>query len=146
MILKEIYKHVQTGWGVLISIGIGIILSLYSGLISSSWVGFLAAGILLIFMILFSSLTIIVDDDSIKIKFGVGLIRKSFKLKDIKSCAVVRNKWWYGWGIHWTPKGILFNISGLDAVQLIMKSGGMYRIGTVEPQKLDMLIKSKLTK
>ena len=88
------------------------------------------SGILFVCTISFFSLTVIVDNDFIRIRFGIGLIRKSIKLADVKSCTVVRNKWWYGWGIHWTPKGLLFNISGLDAVELVMNNGKVYRIGT----------------
>lgn len=140
----EIYKHTQMGWTVIISMG--IVISVCLGILLSNWIGFLVAGILFIGIILFASLTVVVNDAFIRIRFGVGVIRKSFKLADIKSCSIVRNKWWYGWGIHWTPEGLLFNISGLDAVQLVMNNGKVYRIGTDEPQKLDAVIKSELIK
>jgi hypothetical protein len=48
----------------------------------------------------------------------------------------VRNKWWYGWGIRLTPHGWLFNVGGLDAVELELASGRKFRIGTDEPQGL----------
>jgi hypothetical protein len=146
MTAKEMYKHTQIGWITIISIVIGIGVFLGILLSKPDWVGFLAAGILLVCIILSCSLTVIVDDDFVRIRFGLGLIRKNFKLSGIKSCAIVRNKWWYGWGIRWTPKGLLFNVSGLDAVELTMNDGKIYRIGTDEPQELTDIIQSKLTK
>jgi Na+/proline symporter len=144
VIPKEIYKHTQTGWFIIISIV--IVLAICLGIFYSSWISILVSGVLLICIILFPNLTVIVDDDFVQIRFGLGLIRKKFKLEDIKSCAVVRNKLWYGWGIHWFPNGLLFNISGLDAVELLMNNGKIYRIGTDEPQKLNEFIQKKLFK
>lgn len=85
---------------------------------------------------LFSGLTVRVDHTSVAIRFGPGLIRKSFSLSDIASCGPVRNRWWYGWGIRKIPGGWLYNVSGLDAVELQMKDGRVYRIGTDEPRAL----------
>ncbi len=151
MIPKEMYKHTQVGWWILITyvgtIFVLILVGLVAG-ISQFFIPFFVA-LIASFVILWSflSLTVLVDNDFINIKFSLGLIRKSFKLIDIKSCTVVRNQWWYGWGIHWIPnKFWVFNISGLDAVELVMNNGKIYRIGTDEPQKLDAVIKSKSIK
>lgn len=143
----ETYKHTQTGWYILIIYGIiTLALILAEGISHSIHFIIPVFIILFVFFILFPSLTVIVDNDYIRIRFGLGPIKKIFKLEDVKSCAVVRNKWWYGWGIRWFPKGLLFNISGLDAVELLMNNGKIYRIGTDEPQKLDAIIQSKLIK
>lgn len=147
MIPKETYKHTQTGWYILVTYGIiTLILILWEG--TSHSIAFVIPifVILFVFFILFPSLTVTVDDNSIQIRFGLGLIRKKFKLEDIKSCTVVRNRWWYGWGIRWMPKGWLFNIWGFDAVELLMNNGKVYRIGTDEPQKLNEFIQKKLIK
>jgi hypothetical protein len=39
-----------------------------------------------------------VDDALIRIKFGVGLFRKSFRLDEIETCRPVRNRWWWAKG------------------------------------------------
>jgi hypothetical protein len=49
---------------------------------------------------------------------------------------VVRNRWYYGWGIRITPRGWLYNVSGLDAVELALKNGKCVRIGSDEPHAL----------
>lgn len=47
---------------------------------------------------------------------------------------------YYGWGIHLTPHGWLYNVSGSDAVEIRMKTGKKYRIGTDVPEELERAI------
>ena len=138
------YKRTQIGWVTLILLEIGILPIGYFGILYSNWVALSVFGILVICIFLFASLTVVVNGDSIEIRFGVGLLRKKFSLEEIESCTVVRNRWWYGWGIRKIPKGWLFNVSGLDAVELLMRNGKVYRIGTDDPQKLGEFIQRKL--
>ena len=81
-----------------------------------------------------------IDETRLIAKFGSGVINKKFILKDIESCHAVKNPWYYGWGIHWTPHGWLYNISGFDAIEIKMKNNKTYRIGTDEPEKLEYAI------
>lgn len=129
---------------VVISLGIGIMLVAYLGVLFSDWVGLLVAAILVLFVALFGSLTVTVHGSFVEIRFGVGLIRRRFSLEEIESCDAVRNPWWYGWGIKKIPRGWLFNVSGLDAVELTMRNGAAHRIGTDEPQKLHRAIQMRL--
>jgi hypothetical protein len=92
--------------------------------------------VLAVCMLLFGTLTVEVSRDRIALWFGPGLIRKAFSVKDIRRATVVRNPWYYGWGIRLTPHGWLFNVSGFDAVEIELSSGRKYRIGTDEPQEL----------
>jgi hypothetical protein len=41
-----------------------------------------------------------------------------------------RNRWWYGWGIRLTPHGWLYNVWGLDAVEIRRTNGRTLRVGT----------------
>jgi hypothetical protein len=100
--------------------------------------------VLVVVAYLFSALTVRVDNTSVTARFGPGLIRKSFSLADIVSCGPVRNHWWYGWGIRKIPGGWLYNVSGLDAVELRMKNGRVYRVGTDEPKALAAAISQRL--
>ena len=92
--------------------------------------------LLFVCIILFSSLTVTCDDQTLEIRFGYSPIRKKFLLKDIESYRPVRNPWYYGWGIRLTPHGWLFNVSGFDALEIQMKDGKSYRIGTNDPNGL----------
>lgn len=99
----------------------------------------------LILMALLSTLTVSGYSDHVEIKFGIGPIRKKFHYKDIQSCSVQKNPLIYGWGIRKIPGGWLYNVSGLWSVQLDMKNGKMYRIGTPEAEKLEQFIKTRLS-
>ncbi len=93
---------------------------------------------------LFSSMTIVVGEKTVRWHFGPGFWRKSVPLREIESVQPVRNKWWYGWGIRITPHGWLYNIDGLDAVELTLKSGKSLRLGTDEPQALAEAIRAAM--
>jgi len=53
----------------------------------------------------------------------------------------VKNPWYYGWGIRFTPHGWLYNVSGLHAVEIELKNGKKYRIGTDVPENLEKAIR-----
>ena len=143
------YRHTQSGW---IMVGTcGAILLLFACLPLPSRAPhqlLLLATTLLVAVVvmLFGALTVEVDDTTIRLRFGVGLIRKTFSLADVASCRPVRNPGWWGWGIRLIPGGWLYNVSGLDAVELVLKNGKTFRIGTDEPQVLKDFIQVKLNK
>lgn len=91
----------------------------------------------------FTTLTTIVDENRLRIRFGYGIFRKGFLLNEIVSVGIVRNRWYYGWGIRvwFWPYMRIYNVSGLDAVELIMKDGKTYRIGTDAPSELESAIR-----
>jgi hypothetical protein len=63
-------------------------------------------------------------------------------LNKIQSVTVARNKWWNGFGIRVAPGFALYNVSGLDAVELKLKSGEIRRIGTDDPEGLAAALQS----
>ena len=94
-------------------------------------------GIILSFAVLtwlFGSLTIEVHVEELCHYFGPGFWKKTYHLSEIQSVEQVRNSWLFGWGIRLTPHGWLYNVSGLDAVQVQLRSGRKFRIGTDDPQ------------
>ncbi len=109
----------------------------------------IAAILVLVLFILasFVTLTTIVDDNYLRIKFGCGIFRKKFLLKEIISAKAVRNPWYYGRGIkvHFSPYMWIFSVSGFDAVEIVMKNGRVYRIGTDKPKELEEAIGKELT-
>ena len=86
--------------------------------------------------IIFHSLTVEISDRELRWHFGPGLWSYSLALDEIGSVAIVRNHWWNGFGIRMAPGFRLYNVSGLDAVELKLKSGDVRRIGTDDPQGL----------
>ena len=103
-----------------------------------------SAFVMVILLALFSSLTVYEDHNSIRIKYGIGLIGKSIPFERIQSCGAVTNPWYWGWGLRKIPGGRLYNISGLKAVELTLKDGGKIRIGTNEPEVLAGIINNRI--
>jgi len=138
-----IYKHTQIGY---LIISIGVILVFYFGFILTR-VGFNPIAIAIMFSVVFilasfTTLKVMIDENYLRIKFGYGIFRKRFLLKEIISAQTVKNHWYYGWGIRlWLwPRMLIFNVSGFDAVEIKMKNGKIYRIGTEESKKLEQAI------
>lgn len=136
------YQHTQPGTLNRVILGafalVTIVLAAFlgDGDPTAMWVMLMVCGILLVALALFHALTVEVRHGQLRIRFGIGLIRKTIAVKEIEQVETARNRWWYGWGIRLTPHGWLFNVSGLDAVQIRLRNGRAYRIGTDEPDKL----------
>ena len=92
----------------------------------------------------FRSLTVEVDDNEVSMRFGGGPIKKAFRLIDIESAYTTRTTPFHGWGVHWIGVGWLYNIWGLDAVELCFKSGQRAFIGTDDPENLAAAINSRV--
>ena len=93
--------------------------------------------------IVFSSLTVEVNGKELRWYFGPGFWTYRLPLDEIETVAAVRNHWWNGFGIRMRPNFRLYNVSGLDAVELRLKSGDVRRIGTDDPQGLSAALNSR---
>src|ERR1700687_2957056 len=103
------YRHTQIGYVTLVVLaGAAVLVTSLPVPGLSFWFGL---ALLLLVAIVFGSLTTEVTQDRFTFWFGPGLIRRSFVLSDIASCTPVVNPWFYGWGIHRTPHGWLYNVS-----------------------------------
>jgi hypothetical protein len=135
------YKHTQNGYLIIGGLlGIAIFLAITRIVAPAGRDGLLISAIieviLLICAIVFSKLTIKIDGESLEASFATGLIRKKVPLAEIAECEPIRIRWWYGWGIHLTPYGWLYNVSGLDAVVITLRNDGKFALGTDDPQGL----------
>ncbi len=136
------YRHTQTGWVTLTGMAAGLVIVGVALVNADENRIALAVLVLLVTaMVAYSSLTVTLTDDTLEMRFGPGLIRRRYRLADVKSSRVVRNRFYYGWGTRLTPHGWLYNVSGLDAVEVQFKTGRKVRIGTDEPQALDTAIR-----
>ena len=131
------YKHTQIGYFLLILYSAVVLFFGYLNIKTDFYPLTLATLIIMLIVLgIFSRLTVVVNGQMIKIQFGLRVIRKVFQLKEIEAYRVVKNPWYYGWGIRFTPRGWLFNVSGFSAIELQMTSGKRYRIGTDDPDNL----------
>ena len=142
------YKHTQIGYLMLFTLlAVTLLFSFVLQEVETD-LAILAFMLLILFIVAsFSSLTIMVDEKYLRIKFGYGIFRKKFLLSGITSAKTVKNHWYYGWGIRfWMfPPTWIYNVSGFDAVEIIMKDGKKYRIGTDEPKNLERAIQQSIT-
>ncbi len=141
----EPYRHTQIGYVIIGSLSAGILM-VFALMFNQGRNGILISTLfmLAIGIVLFASLTVEVKNGTLKSHFGPGLIRKSIPLAEVEACRVVRNPWYYGWGIHWTPDGWLYNVSGTGAVEITLRGGGKFRLGTDEPEALCQAIRRSL--
>jgi hypothetical protein len=138
------YRHTQIGWLILATVGLPALLLLFSGaVLHGAWIPF---SILFLVLVLFCVLTVEVNDCEVIVSFGPGLIRRRIRLEEIDACVPVSNRWWFGWGLRIIPGGVMFNVSGLDAVDLTLKNGTHFRIGTDEPERLLEAIENALSR
>ena len=94
-----------------------------------------------------SSLTVSIDQEYIRLRFGPSMWKKAIPLNNITECNSVKNTWANGWGIRYVAKKCwLYNIAGLDAVEILFRNGKRKRIGTDEPEKLAEAIRNAIGK
>ena len=99
----------------------------------------------LICLLIFYQLTIKISNDSISFSLGIGLVGKTYKFSDIKSCKAVTNSALNGIGIRMLSNGWLYNVTGLKAVELQFKNRkSVVRIGTDKPEEISNFINSKI--
>ena len=129
------YEHTQRAyllhWMVMPLILIAVV-GMFSGG-ATLWVWSVVTALVVAFawlVVTFSMLTVIVDGDQIRIYFGRGWPRRTVSKREVTAVMPVRNQWWHGLGIRIIPKGTLWNVWGLDAVELTLESGRVFRIGT----------------
>jgi hypothetical protein len=138
------YRHRQFGYLSLIVILVAA-LGLFAVARRSPLPATLGVGVLLLISaVLFSSLTVEIGDGELRFHFGPGFWRKRFALADIAAADVTWSSWWEGWGIRITPRGMLYNISGTDAVEITLRSGQRLRIGTDEPEALAAALRTAI--
>jgi hypothetical protein len=92
-------------------------------------------------LLVFYKLTITIDTTHLSFSFGIGLFSKKYFITDIKSCKPVKNNPFYGIGIRLIPDGWLYNVSGLQAIELTFRNRkSKIRIGTNRPEEIASLI------
>jgi hypothetical protein len=99
--------------------------------------------VLIAVAVAFSSLTVEVNGKELRWYFGPGLWTHRLPIDEIETVAIARNQWWNGFGIRMRPGFRLYNVSGLDAVELRLKSGEIRRIGTDDTQGLSAALRSQ---
>jgi hypothetical protein len=141
--MATVYRHTQVGHTTMIILGIALAGILYWTALTPRPALIAAAVIIGLAFVLFSTLTVIVRDQTVEVFFGPGLIRRRIPLDRIREVETVRTPWYYGWGVRLTPSGWLWNVSGLGGVELRFNDGSRFRIGSDEPQRLAEVLRQQ---
>ena len=99
----------------------------------------------LVVLLIMKDLTVTVNDETILLVFGIGLIKRKFDVANIESCRRMENIFTLGWGIRYGRDFVLYNVSGRDSVELTFKDGRRkVRIGTADLDGLYDAINSRI--
>jgi hypothetical protein len=144
------YRHTQTAFQSVV-LTVGLMLALITVLVPDLLEEGLLVPIAVFVMataavtLVFSSLTVTVGNGEVVTAFGIGWPKHVERLDEIVAVRTVRNKWIYGWGIRKLPDGWMYNVWGLDAVEVDLVSGRKFRMGTDDPEGLLTAITVSLT-
>jgi len=147
-----VYSHSQFGWPMAVGTALGlglatlVVLSVSNDTRASApWAMAALYATLGLAFLLFYRLRVTVNAQAVRVVFGIGLISKEVPLAEVVRAEAVRTRVWWGYGIHWTPSGWLYNVAGRDAVRLEIRTGRAVMIGTDEPQALKAAIDARLS-
>ena len=132
------YHHRQTGWVMLAIAAIttalicALLLMAAPRIVPATFVVLLPfVGLMGAVAILFSSMTVQLEKDSLSWHFGPRFWRNTLRLADIEKASAITSKWYWGYGIkYFGPGRWLYNVSGSDVVELTLRDGGWVRLGT----------------
>ena len=139
------YQHTQHSYLMAIIGGLMVVWMVISAIIfeGAVWISVVSALIVALVFAMFLRLRTSVDRKTVRAAFAFGWPQRRIAIKDIESYEVVRNKWYHGWGIRRIPGGWMFNVWGLDAVDVTYRAKGKtktFRIGTDDPSGLEAAI------
>jgi hypothetical protein len=137
--MSDHYEHRQIGTLMLVVLCLGAAAAGTAAFVNPSagrWVGLAIALGCVVLAWLFSSLTVIVNGSELEWYFGPGAWKYRMARADIASVSIVRNSVLNGFGIRMRPGFRLYNVSGLDAVELHLRNGEIRRIGTDDARGL----------
>jgi hypothetical protein len=133
------YRSRQFGW---ILIGLADVLVVVAFVLGVFVGGALALTGLVLFiaslLLTFTAiLTVTVDDEHLTAAFTLGWPVYRVPIAEITDAEAVRNAAWWGLGIRRVPGGVwMYNVGGLDAVEITRGDGQRFRIGTNDPRGL----------
>lgn len=141
-----VYEHIQFGYtgilttALLIAIGSASLPAMFE---DELWIGVLMVVFIVDIAVLtfwFSKLSVVVNSQQIVVTFGLGKPHRAIDLSDVVGVQQVRNTWIHGLGVRKVSRGWMYNVWGLDAVELELSSGQVFRIGTNDADRLHAAI------
>ena len=97
------YRHTQIGYFMIATLAAGVLGLSTSLAFGGPKVLVVVVAILGLCLLLFPTLTAVVEGDRVRCFFGLGLIRRETPVSEILAVSVVQNPWTYGWGLRLIP-------------------------------------------
>ena len=142
--MAEQYKHTQYGMLMfLVFLITGMLITVVSvRLFAENRVSsvILMIVVYLIGIAMFYALTVELSAEKLKLWFGIGVVQKTIALREIQSTKVIKNPWYYFWGIKLIPGGWFYAIAPGTAVEIELRDGKIIQLGTNQPQQLKQAI------
>ena len=143
------YRHTQIGWTITI-----VMLAILGFLLwTAGRIGQLGV-VGWAFLFLFGALTVLfctlnarVDDETLLVSFGPGIVRRRVPLADIESATVYRLPWYaVAYGLRMNLKGTrqLWRVSGKWTVDLKLTGDRELFVGTDQPEALEAVIRGAI--
>jgi hypothetical protein len=133
------YREIQIGWALLTVFALVLLLILIilrTGPLQP--VSLVPLILVLLAAAMFGFMSVNVTDDAVQITMGVGFLRRRVERADIRRLTVVRNPWYWGWGVrlYSAGTGTMYSVHGFNAIELTLGEGRTVRIGTRDPERL----------
>ena len=143
------YEHTQNSPLWILLLLLAVMFFVVSGSIEEVWANWLmrGAGVIVVGLTTcFAYLRVAVDGDELKITYGpLPLFRQRLSLTDIVSAEPGRSKLIDGFGIHWVPtRGWTYNLWGFECVELKLRQGQRFRVGTNDSEELASFLRSSI--
>ncbi|PCK32608.1 hypothetical protein [Pseudoalteromonas piscicida] len=143
------YKNIQFAWVIwlfLAFIASFTVLAIYLTGSNLAFVAFLV--ILSLVAFIFYGLTIQVDKQQQTLSwwFGPSVAKMTLQFDDIEFVQPVTNSLRHGIGMRISTDGWVYTVAGFDALEVVMKDGTKYRLGTNDQANLVKAMESKLKK
>jgi len=137
------YRHSQPGYLSIVISFILIAVSVIMYVCGLRPLGILLVATGLICFVFSYKLTVEIKDGIFRFWFGPGLFWKKIPLEQIAYCEPFKGVF-SGWGIRYICNGWLYNVSGLKAVTIVLKSGKRMHIGTDDLPQLVAAVNSAI--
>lgn len=114
-----------------------IILIVVVPLPTSARVILVAAGVMeLMLAFLLWSMTVEVAQGAVQVRFGPGVIRRSYPVAKIVRATPTTRPWHRGRGVRIAPRATLMVVSGSTALEMELESGRIILLGSPDPARL----------
>jgi len=114
-----------------------IILIVVVPLPSTARVVLASAGVMeLMLGFLLWSMTVEVTQGAVQVRFGPGLIRRSYPVAKIVQATPTTRPWHQGRGVRIAPRATLMVVSGSSALKIELASGRIILLGSPDPARL----------